>query len=132
MKSECTLEVQLTTAISFLTELRNIAVNIQLISSSTLGRMKKAPILLGSRRKLRSKTEKGPDPEELEEDDCLQYDLRRPGQVFIADDTNAYQLFGDSIFTAPQEDLLEGSVAHCSILVQHLLSVRVLQISMLS
>ncbi|KAF9219210.1 hypothetical protein BS17DRAFT_798263 [Gyrodon lividus] len=36
------------------------------------------------------------------------HDLQKPGEIVIADDTNAYQLFGDSIFTAPQEDLLEG------------------------
>ena len=34
--------------------------------------------------------------------------LLRPDQLVVADDTNAYQLFGDSIFCAPQEDLLEG------------------------
>lgn len=34
--------------------------------------------------------------------------LLKADQVVVADDTNAYQLFGDSVFSAPQEDLLEG------------------------
>ena len=46
---------------------------------------------------------------DVDEDDWdLQYDLRRADQIVIADDTNGYQLFGDQIFTAPQEDLLES------------------------
>ena len=37
------------------------------------------------------------------------HDLRKPSEIVIADDTNAYQLFGDSIFAAPQEDILESA-----------------------
>jgi hypothetical protein len=37
------------------------------------------------------------------------YDLKRPSEIVIADDTNAYQAFGDSLFAAPQEDILEGT-----------------------
>jgi hypothetical protein len=95
---------------SFLTELRNIAVNSRLISSSTFGRMKKSPILLGSQRKLQSSGEQGTSAGDLDDDEWdLQYDLRRPDQIVIADDTNAHQFFGDSLFTAPQEDIIEGS-----------------------
>lgn len=64
--------------------------------------MKKAPILLGSVRKAASSG----DIEDDEND--LQYDLKRPDQIVIADDQNALQNFGDSLFTAPQEDILEG------------------------
>jgi hypothetical protein len=42
-----------------------------------------------------------------EEDWDLQDDLLQPSKVAIADDTNTYQLFGDRIFCAPQEDILE-------------------------
>ena len=95
---------------SFLNELRNIAVNSKQISSATLARMKKTPILLGTQRKL-TKNEKAPVSRDLDEEEWdLQYDLKRPDQIVIADDTNAHQLFGDSLFTAPQEDILEGEL----------------------
>lgn len=85
--------------------------NNRLISSATLNKMKKAPILLGSQRKPRN-SRKGNQRSgslDFDEDDWdLQYDLRKADQILIADDTNGYQLFGDSIFTAPQEDILEG------------------------
>jgi hypothetical protein len=100
---------------SFLEELRHIAANRRHISLSTLSRMKKAPILLASQRRRHQATEKGrPNTTDLDEDDWdLQYDLRRADQIVIiadADDTNGYQLFGDQIFTAPQEDLLESEL----------------------
>jgi hypothetical protein len=105
---------------SYLTELRNIAINRRQISSSTWSRMKKATILLASQRKRRQVIEKGQAPSaDPDEDDWdLQYDLRRPDQIVIADDTNGYQLFGDQIFSAPQEDLLESELlrfwnSHC-------------------
>lgn len=95
---------------SFLNELRNVAVNSKQISSATLARMKKTPILLGTQRKL-TKNEKAPVSRDLDEEEWdLQYDLKRPDQIVIADDTNAHQLFGDSLFTAPQEDILEGEL----------------------
>jgi hypothetical protein len=98
---------------SFLVELRNIAVNNRLISSATLNKMKKAPILLGAQRKLRNaeKDQQRSGSIDFDEDEWdFQYDLRKADQILIADDTNGYQLFGDSIFTAPQEDILEGGV----------------------
>ncbi|KAL6309180.1 hypothetical protein BKA93DRAFT_925530 [Sparassis latifolia] len=96
---------------NFLVELRNIAVNRRSISSGTFARLKKAAILLGSRRVTREKsgTMQTDGTGELEEDDWdFEYDLLTPDKVVVvADDTNAYQLFGATIFTAPQEDLLE-------------------------
>ncbi|EGO23675.1 hypothetical protein SERLADRAFT_416062 [Serpula lacrymans var. lacrymans S7.9] len=57
-----------------------------------------------------SEKEKGVGVAEWDKNDWeLLYNLQKPGEIIITDDTNAYQLFGDSIFTAPQEDLLEGS-----------------------
>jgi Protein of unknown function (DUF3684) len=60
-------------------------------------------------------------PLDLDEDDWdMLYDLKKAEEIIIADDTNAYQVFGDSIFTAPQEDILEGqSIVNMS---QHRLS----------
>lgn len=101
-------------SLSYLTELKNIAINKRLLSSGTIMRMKRSPFLLGSRRtkKTNEKSEK-PDVSgtqvDLDEEEWeLQYDLLKAEQVVIADDTNAYQYFGDSVFCAPQEDLLEG------------------------
>ena len=99
---------------SYLTELRNIAVNRRLVSSGTMTRMKRSAILLGSRRMRKNKptlSKKQTDDAtgDLEEEDWdYQFDLLTPDKVVIADETNAYQLFGDTIFSAPQEDLLEG------------------------
>jgi Protein of unknown function (DUF3684) len=74
--------------------------------------MKRVPILLGIQRKVRAETDEDkqmPSPVDLDEDDWdVRYDLRKAEEIIIVDDTNAYQVFGDSIFTAPQEDILEG------------------------
>lgn len=90
---------------SFLSELRNIAVNRRLLSSGTVSRMKRSPVLLGSQRK----RQKQNNSKDLDDDEWeLQYDLKKPDQIIIADDSNTHQLFGESLFTAPQEDILEG------------------------
>lgn len=99
---------------SFLSEIRNIAVNRRSISSSVVARMKRSAVLLGSRRVRKGKGGKVDskiDPDEEEEWD-LEYDLMRPDAIVVIDDTNAYQHFGDVIFAAPQEDLLEGNLVH--------------------
>ena len=75
-------------------------------------RMKRAAILLGIRRVRREKKQAkttSADWEEEEDWDFV-YDLLTPEKVIIADDTNSYQLFGDTVFTCPQEDLLEGEL----------------------
>ncbi|KAF7376003.1 hypothetical protein MSAN_00015000 [Mycena sanguinolenta] len=87
---------------NFMTELRNLAINQRQISSSVLSRMKKSPILLGMLRKTTSSGDFDDDEKDL------QYDLKRPDEIVIADDNNALQNFGDALFTAPQEDILEG------------------------
>jgi hypothetical protein len=96
---------------SYLIELRNLAVNARVLSPSAIARMKVSPILLGfqRQRKSRKESDKALD---LDEDDWeLLHDLRKPLDIVIADDTNAYQMFGESIYTAPQEDLLESMCA---------------------
>ncbi|KZT11459.1 uncharacterized protein LAESUDRAFT_720694 [Laetiporus sulphureus 93-53] len=97
---------------NYLIELRNIAVNHRLIPSSTLLRLKRSAALVGSMRvkkvKSAEKAQAADGSAELEEDDWdYQYDLLPPEQIVVADDMHAYQLFGDSIFAAPQEDILE-------------------------
>ena len=73
-------------------------------------RMKRAPILLGIRRVRREKRQAKTAPVDWEEDEDWDfvYDLLSADKVIVADDTNSYQLFGDTVFTCPQEDLLEG------------------------
>ncbi|KAG6335719.1 hypothetical protein ID866_3377 [Astraeus odoratus] len=91
---------------NFLTELRNLAINCRLLSNATVNKMKNSPVLLGVCRQ--KPKEVAENKQELGEDGWeFQHSLRRARDIVIADDTNAYQLFGDSIFTAPQEDLLE-------------------------
>ena len=69
--------------------------------------MKKSPVLLGSQRVHRHSGEKILDDLDDEQWDLI-YDLKKPEQITIADDTHAYQAFGTSLLTAPQEDILEG------------------------
>jgi Protein of unknown function (DUF3684) len=86
-----------------------MAVNLRLMPSSTIHMMKKAPILLASRRVKKGQNHRLLESFDADEDDWdLEYNMLMPNQIIIADDTNAFQLFGDSIFSAPQEDLLEG------------------------
>lgn len=80
-----------------------------MLSYATSLRLKKAPILVGSRRVRRQKSNKAADPVDADEEDWeLEYDLLPPDRVAIADDTIALQQFGEDIFCAPQEDILEG------------------------
>lgn len=95
--------------------------NHKFIKPGTITRMKKAAILLGSKRKPRNGAEKV-DFDDFDEDDWdVQYDLRKAEEIIIADDTHALQAFGGSFFTAPQEDILEslfvvfGFQHHCLI-----------------
>ena len=71
--------------------------------------MKRSAILLGSRRVRREKKEKTSIEFDDEDDWEYEYNLLTPDKVIIADETNAYQLFGDAVFSCPQEDLLEGT-----------------------
>ncbi|KAJ7727670.1 hypothetical protein DFH07DRAFT_930749 [Mycena maculata] len=81
----------------FLEELRNIAINFRQISSATVNKMKKAPILLGMMRQGDLDDDK-PD---------LQYDLQTPDRIVIADSGDLQNVFGQILLTAPQEDILE-------------------------
>ena len=82
-----------------------------MLSGGTLARMKRSPVLLGIRRVKREKKKKEKGFEDLDEEDDwdYEYDLLAAAKVIIADDTNAYQLFGDAVFSCPQEDFLEGA-----------------------
>ena len=110
---------------SYLNELRNIAVNHRVFSAGTMARLKRSSVLLGSRRVKKprpaetspaEKSRSVDDYADLEEDDWEhEFDLLPASQIVVADDPNAYQLFGNNVFTAPQEDLLEGTLPNCTL-----------------
>ena len=90
-------------------ELRNLATKFQSLSSATSAGLKEAAVLVGSRRVPREKSDKATNLGDGDEEDWdLEHDLLAPNQVAIADDTIALQQFGEVIFCAPQEDILEG------------------------
>lgn len=97
--------ITLTVLFSYLVELRKIAMSYQALSPTTIVKLKEAPILVGSRRV------QSQGPEDLidgGEDWHLEYSLLAPNRVAIVDDTVILQLFGETVFCAPQEDVLEG------------------------
>jgi hypothetical protein len=93
--------------VSYLHELRNLAVNRRRLEPEITSRMKGSNVLLGSRRVKRGGGKAS--GEGNQEDWDFQDDLLHPNEVAIVDDTNAYRLFGHSIFCAPPEDILEGT-----------------------
>ena len=80
--------------------------NRRSLKPGIISRMKGSNVLLGSRR---VKKDGGKALGEGNQEDWdFQDDLLQPNEVAIVDDTNAYRLFSDRIFCAPQEDTLEG------------------------
>jgi len=76
-------------------ELRMIAVGYKSLPKSLLEEMRKAQIFLGYRRRT--------VPEGKDE-----YKLCKAEEVLVADDMESCRTFGDCIFIAPQEELLES------------------------
>jgi len=101
---------------SYLAALRNIAINFKMLNSAnsaTSARLKKAAILVGFQRVRKRNADTATDPvDSYEEDWDLKCTLLAPNQVVIADDTIALQQFGEGIFCAPQEDILEGKYGY--------------------
>ena len=101
--------VTLTVLFSYLMELRKIAINFQLLSHSTSAKLRKAAILVGSRRMQRQGSNRTTDTVNGDEESWeLEYNLLAPNQVAIVDSMTALQLFGREVFCAPQEKILEG------------------------
>ena len=92
---------------SYLLELRNLAVNRDRIKSGITS-SKGSNMLLGTRRGGVKKDGSKSSGEGNQGDWDFQDDFLQPNKVVIVDDINAYRLFGDRIFCAPQEDILEG------------------------
>ncbi|KAK0225787.1 hypothetical protein IW262DRAFT_1357858 [Armillaria fumosa] len=92
---------------NYIGELRKLATAHQQISGDTLRKMRRAKVLLGLKRKPKEKA--NIDYDDFDDDgwDTL-YDLKAASDIVITDDTNAHQLFSESLFTAPQEDILEA------------------------
>lgn len=72
--------------------------------------MKRSAILLGLQRKPSMVEKKITDNDD--DDWEWNYELKRGDEIVIADDTLAHQIFGDKIFSAPQEDILEGKCSN--------------------
>lgn len=87
-------------------ELRKVAINAQALSSSTIVKLKRAPILIGFRRVQKQESEAPVGGSE--EDLYLEHSLLASSGVAIVDDTIILQHFGEAIFCAPQEDTLES------------------------
>jgi Protein of unknown function (DUF3684) len=81
-------------------------VNLRRLKPEVTFRMKESNVLLGSRR-VKKDSDKALG-EGHQDDWDFQDDLFKPSEVAVIDDTNAYRLFGDRIFCAPQEEILEG------------------------
>ena len=95
---------------SFLTELRQIGINIHQLSTTTLERLRRTPCLLGVQRKLHKKQQNESDVDDSEDHDWeVIYHFKMPSEIVIADDSQSLRAFGESLFIAPQEDTLEGS-----------------------
>ena|SRR6266567_141719 len=71
------------------------------LTEETINRMTRSNMFLGSRR---VKKDGSKASSEGDEDELLQ-----PKEVVIVDDIEAYHVFGDRIFCAPQRDILEGT-----------------------
>jgi hypothetical protein len=83
--------------------------NYHNLSSRTVDRMRRTSCLLGAQRKLRKTQRTGADADDLEDENWeIIYHFRKPNEIVIADDTHSLRIFGDTLFTAPQEDILEG------------------------
>ncbi|KAG1747682.1 hypothetical protein EDB19DRAFT_1686202, partial [Suillus lakei] len=85
----------------YLTELRLIAVGHKSLPRKIHEEMRTAPIFLGYRR---GKSNMGRDGYTHEADE---FELCKAEEVLVADDMESRRTFGDSIFIAPQEELLE-------------------------
>ena len=94
-------------AFRYLAELCKIAVNTRSLSGVTWTNLKGAPILVGSRRIRRQEPDKATDLMDEEAWD-LEYNLLPPDQVVVADNMIIFQQFGEELFCAPQEDVIEG------------------------
>jgi len=97
----------------YLDELRNLAINARALSQPTLRRLQRGKVLLGIKRI--PKSTKNASVEPVEEDEMeMTTCLLKAEDIVIADDNVALQYFGEKLFTAPQEDILEGKTTYLS------------------
>ncbi|TFK17002.1 hypothetical protein FA15DRAFT_761246 [Coprinopsis marcescibilis] len=89
----------------YIAELRAIARHIGSFSEETVSRMKRTPMLLAKQRKP-SGTGGGMNLPKGRWDMTL--DLKRACEIAIVDDAVLYEEFGDLVFAAPEDDVLEA------------------------
>ncbi|KIY74271.1 hypothetical protein CYLTODRAFT_416120 [Cylindrobasidium torrendii FP15055 ss-10] len=97
-------------SVGYVAELQRIALGYQQVSMGTKQRMQRARFLLAYRRKPKVRTVGEKEKLEVVDDEemDMEYALKMAHEIVIADDLNALQIFGDKIFSAPQEDILEA------------------------
>lgn len=96
--------------VSYLRQLAELARGRDKLEKGTIHRMTQSKILLGYRRVKRGS---GNASIAGDEDDWhLQDELLQPSEVVVVDDTDAYKLFGDRIYCAPQFQTIEGTQSH--------------------
>jgi hypothetical protein len=91
--------------------------------------MKRAPVLLCSQRKTIDQSARKAGDEFEDEEWEMGYDLKNADRIVIADDTNAHQAFGAELFTAPQEDIIEGFFPPFPYITRNTESVSILPIA---
>jgi hypothetical protein len=92
-------------------ELQNIAVRYRELSAGTKARLRSQPVLLALRRIKRDNGKReGDNTADLDHENDWEEDLKRAGEIVIADNAIAYRVFAGSIWAAPEDDLLEGNV----------------------
>lgn len=72
--------------------------------------MKSQPFLLALRKIRLSTNAKPEDDANLDNDSSWEDDLKKPNDIVIADSAIAYRVFADSVWAAPEDDLLEGEL----------------------
>ncbi|KAH7924790.1 hypothetical protein BV22DRAFT_1034752 [Leucogyrophana mollusca] len=91
-------------------ELYQVALQRSALPDDVEERMRDSPLFLGYRR--RSQNTPEPEVETSSPEPTLECDLKRADEIVIADDLESHRLFGDRVFSAPQDDRLEEFYAH--------------------
>ncbi|KAG8924329.1 hypothetical protein FRC02_010499 [Tulasnella sp. 418] len=92
----------------YIEQLRRIAASYRDFPSGLISRMRASPFLFGQCRTMRMSSPSSTDVDDADGSEFdLTFDLLKPEEVAIVDDTDSYLLFADSLYVAPEEDVLE-------------------------
>jgi hypothetical protein len=90
----------------YLVELRGIAVGYEGLSEEDKKRMKNAPIFVGYR------TSRSSDPEHSAIVVRDKFQLVQASKILLADDMENRRIFGEFVWLAPQDELLESKLSY--------------------